>query len=155
MFDDSIWDTLEEGPFIIEIYANDTLGNLNNSYYLTLYKDTIAPDLVINSPENLTKWKEPPYIKVTSNDTHLDSIWYIVDSTKIILTNGLSERLCDCIWDELEGEQAFTIYFYANDTAGNINDTFYYTLYKDILPPRVFINSPTNQPISTCPLLLT
>ncbi|MFX0167686.1 MAG: hypothetical protein ACFE9V_20380, partial [Candidatus Hodarchaeota archaeon] len=42
-----IWDSLLEGPFQIYIYANDTFGHLNNSFILTIYKDTDPPDAPI------------------------------------------------------------------------------------------------------------
>ncbi|MHA2400183.1 MAG: DUF2341 domain-containing protein, partial [Promethearchaeota archaeon] len=39
----SIWESLPEGFFQIYFYANDTLGHLNDTSILTLYKDTISP----------------------------------------------------------------------------------------------------------------
>ncbi|GAJ05831.1 unnamed protein product, partial [marine sediment metagenome] len=39
----AIWNDLPQGIFTIEIFANDTLGYLNDSITLTFYKDTLAP----------------------------------------------------------------------------------------------------------------
>jgi len=39
----SIWNSLPEGFFQIYLFANDTLGHLNDTSILTLYKDTISP----------------------------------------------------------------------------------------------------------------
>ena len=46
------------------------------------------------------------------------------------------------LWEDLPNECEFRIFFYANDTAGNLNDTSILTLYKDCLPPRIFFNYP-------------
>ncbi|MFW9819462.1 MAG: hypothetical protein ACFFE5_07615, partial [Candidatus Thorarchaeota archaeon] len=43
----SIWNSLPEGFFQIFIYANDTLGHLNNSITLDFCKDTIVPNAPI------------------------------------------------------------------------------------------------------------
>jgi hypothetical protein len=40
----SIWDDLLEGSFQVFIFANDTLGHLNDTVILDLFKDTINPD---------------------------------------------------------------------------------------------------------------
>ncbi|MFX1233530.1 MAG: DUF2341 domain-containing protein [Promethearchaeota archaeon] len=42
--DVSIWNSLPQGTFQIRLYANDSIGHLNDSVLLMLYKDTIAPD---------------------------------------------------------------------------------------------------------------
>ena len=39
----SIWSILPEGEFHIFLYANDTVGNINDICKLTLHKDSIAP----------------------------------------------------------------------------------------------------------------
>ena len=42
-FSYSIWSILPEGEFHIFLYANDTVGNINDICKLTLHKDSIAP----------------------------------------------------------------------------------------------------------------
>ncbi|MBY9016487.1 MAG: hypothetical protein KGD68_12400 [Candidatus Lokiarchaeota archaeon] len=144
--DSSIWDSLpDEGLFTINFFANDSTGNINNTFTLSLYKDVVTPSLSIISPENNTYWNSIPDIQVTAFDTYFDSVWYVVSGTKIFLDNGISEPLDSSIWDSLPDEGQFTINFYANDSAGNINNTFSITLYKDIVAPRLIINSPLNQ----------
>ncbi len=48
----SIWDSLPEGSFQIFIYANDTIGHLNDTIVLMLCKDTISPNapILLNFP---------------------------------------------------------------------------------------------------------
>jgi hypothetical protein len=139
----SIWTGLGEGAFQIEIYANDTYGNVNNTYVLTLYKDTITPTLTINAPGNLTYWNSEPGINVSATDSNLDTIWYRVGVTNEILISGVEENLLNSIWISLP-EGSFQMEIFANDTAGNLNNTYTLTLYKDTLTPSVIINSPGN-----------
>ncbi len=51
--DTSIWNSLPDGEFNIYIYANDSIGYLNDLIILTLNKDTTAPSapLLINFPQ--------------------------------------------------------------------------------------------------------
>ncbi|MFX1309947.1 MAG: nitrous oxide reductase family maturation protein NosD, partial [Promethearchaeota archaeon] len=140
----SIWDGLGEGPFQLEIFANDTAGNLNDTYVLTLYKDTLSPSIVINSPANLTYWFTAPSISVTIYDDNFDSLWYRVDGTTEPLANNTAEFLLTSIWDGL-GEGPFQLEIFANDTFGHINNTYVLTLYKDTINPSIVINSPMNQ----------
>ncbi|MHA2184727.1 MAG: NosD domain-containing protein, partial [Promethearchaeota archaeon] len=142
LLDLTIWNGLPQGEFQIEIYANDSFGHLNSSYVITLYKDTVIPNLTVNLPLNGTYWKILPTINVTVLDTNFDSVWYKVGSTTIILENGISEAFDLVIWNSLLEEDEFSIYFYANDSAGNMNSIVMYTLYKDIRNPIITINYP-------------
>ena len=141
----SLWDIIpDETTFTIHFYANDTSGNVNDSYFLDLYKDVSDPTLTIDLPGEDTYWKSLPIIQATATDTNFDSVWYIVDGIKIILENGVAEVLNQSIWDGLMDEETFTIYFYANDSAGNINSLYSRTIYKDITDPTLTINLPTD-----------
>ncbi|MFX1391892.1 MAG: hypothetical protein ACFE9Z_17645, partial [Promethearchaeota archaeon] len=141
----SIWDSLlDESSFTIYFYANDSAGNVNSSIYLTLYKDIITPSILISSPGNNTYWNEPPDIQATVYDTYNDSVWCFIGGTKVMLINGVSKTLNSSIWDNIPDESSFTIYFYANDSAGNVNSSIYLTLYKDIIAPSISISSPGN-----------
>ncbi len=140
---DSIWISLQdEGQFEIRIYANDTFNHLNNIYTLTLYKDVITPTLIINTPLNNTYHKVRPNINVTVLDPYFHSLWYQVDSHIVFLTNNSNPQLTQNIWDGLPEEGAFTIYFYANDSAGNLNQLFMLDLNKDVRNPDIIINNP-------------
>ncbi|GAH42350.1 unnamed protein product, partial [marine sediment metagenome] len=143
--DSNIWNSLpNEGQFIINFFANDSAGNINNTYTLTLYKDVVTPFLSMNSPENNTYWNSIPDIQVTVSDTYFGSVWYNVGATKIMLDNGVSEPFDSSIWNSLPNEGLFTINFFANDSAGNLNDSIILTLYKDTVAPLVTVNLPLN-----------
>jgi len=139
----SIWDSLGEGPFNIEIFANDTFGYVNNSLIITLYKDLTPPTIVVTSPSNNTYFNSAPNMFLTATDVSFDSIWYTVGGTKIMLTNGISQPLDSNIWNGL-GQGEFQVYVFANDTAGNLNNTLMLTLLKDTLAPLVNVNLPYN-----------
>ncbi|MFX1499749.1 MAG: hypothetical protein ACFFDH_02150 [Promethearchaeota archaeon] len=142
-FDINIWNSLpDEGLFTIYFFANDSFGYLNNSFYLTIYKDKKNPELVVSLPYNNTYWSSQPEILVMVSDMYFDSVWYVVSGIKIILTNGSSEPLDSSIWDNLPDEGPFTIYFYANDSAGNINNSYSFILHKDISDPELSILFP-------------
>jgi hypothetical protein len=139
----SIWDGLpDEGAFEIQIYANDTFGHLNDNYILTLYKDVVAPTLIINSPLNNTFWNSIPFLNITAFDPNLDTLWYSVNNVNITLSNNTLQELNSSIWDNLPDEGDFTIYFYANDSVGNLNDLFRLDLNKDIRNPVLTIINP-------------
>jgi len=50
LLDQLIWNAIQEGAFTIELFANDTAGNLNNFYTLNLIKDISAPIVDIRNP---------------------------------------------------------------------------------------------------------
>ncbi|MHA2127051.1 MAG: hypothetical protein ACXABO_16875 [Promethearchaeota archaeon] len=142
----SIWDNLpEEGEFHVYFYANDSFGYKNDVIMLTLYKDILTPNLIINSPLNNTYWNLPPDIKVKVFDSYISTIWYRIGSTNVALLNNTSQPLDTSIWNSLPLEGEFIIYFYANDMAGNLNDFFNLRLYKDIRNPSVIINKPKSK----------
>jgi len=143
MLDAGIWNALPEGLYQIYIYANDTFGHLNNTFTLKLYKDTKAPIIEINSPNNNTYYDEPPTLRITAVDPNLDTIFYKIGNENIEITQSF--QLFDSIlWDNIEDGE-FQIQILANDTFGHINDSMILTLFKDTTPPKIIINSPLNQ----------
>jgi len=149
-FDSSIWNGLGEGPFTIEFYANDTFGEISLSLNLTLIKDTILPMITVNSPDNNTYYSTPPIMDFTISDFNHDTLWYIAMGTKVILSGVEAFDLS--IWDSL-GQGEFQIYIFANDSAGNLNDSIILTLFKDTLAPLVTINLPLNNTHwNACPI---
>ena len=105
--------------------------------------------MTIMLPENNTYWDTIPHIQVTATDTYLDTIWYKVGTITEELESGVSEPLSSSIWNSLADEQQFTIYFFTNDSADNVNDTFFLTLIKDIIAPRISFIYPDPQSNNT------
>ncbi|MFX0105325.1 MAG: hypothetical protein ACFE75_07535, partial [Candidatus Hodarchaeota archaeon] len=136
-----IWNSLDQGAFQINIYANDTLGNINSTYSLTLHKDTFSPKIIVNSPLNQTTWNTRPLLNVIALDPNLKNIYYRVNGGGyILLDNNTPTLFSNYIWENLE-EGEFNIQFFAEDMASNINTTLL-ILFKDTIPPDIMINSP-------------
>lgn len=135
-----IWNALPEGPFTIELFANDTTGDVNNSYTINLIKDISAPivDIVHPLPDAIYG-ASAPQITLTINDATLDSTWYFIVGTNFTFqftptlgTNVIT--INQAAWNSLS-EGNVTIIFYANDSLGRISfDSI--RLNKDL--PEVF-----------------
>jgi hypothetical protein len=140
LLDQLIWNSIAEGAFTIELFANDTAGNLNNFYTLNLIKDISAPIVDIRHPlPNAPYGIDAPIISLTINDATLNTTWYsivgtnyTIEFTAIIGINNIT--IDQDAWNSLsEGE--VTIIFYANDSLGRESSDSI-TLEKDL--PEVF-----------------
>ena len=140
-FDQTIWDNLPQGEFQVLIFANDSAGNLNDTYTLTLFKDTLGPILIINSPQNNTYWNSRPLLNVTAFDVNFDSIRYEVLSYSSFLTNNTEVLMDPFVWSQIP-EGTFILNIIAEDSLGNINNSVYITLIKDIYAPEINISLP-------------
>ncbi|MFW9770787.1 MAG: hypothetical protein ACFFEO_01270 [Candidatus Thorarchaeota archaeon] len=140
-FDAFIWDILDQGEFQVEIFANDTFGHINSDYYLILFKDTLAPKIIINSPLNQTYWNTRPILNITALDPNLISLYYKVNTYLVWLTNNTATLLSSPIWQGLaEGE--FKVQIFAIDDFGYINDSYTLTLFKDTIKPNITVDYP-------------
>ena len=150
--DQAIWNSLPNGTVMIRFYANDTLGNTD---YLEVVVriDIIAPSIDINSPNTneLHGQYSPSYDISIYDISGIDSMWYIlgnetVNTTKTIFTE-LSGNINQTKWNEM-GNGTVTIWFYANDTAGNL-DYSKVIVRKLLYEPIININFPTpNHPLN-------
>lgn len=115
-----IWDGLAEGPFVIEFFANDSIGNINNTYKYTITKDTVAPLLQVISPlENSVHSNIPPEFSLSVSDANLYLMWYTLnDQTEIHYINS-SGTIDQIAWNNLLNGN-ITITFVASDKAGNL-----------------------------------
>jgi parallel beta-helix repeat protein len=137
------WNTLLQGEYIVYIFANDTAGNINNSLTLTLYKDTQAPEIVINTPLNESYSSTPPFLNITVYDPNNQSLWFEFVGINYTIYNNTNQQLNVGDWNGL-AEGPYQVYIYANDTYGYLNDSLTLTLYKDLAPPSVYIHSLEN-----------
>ena len=127
-FDFFIWNNLPQGTFILDLFANDTLGNLNNLFQLNLSKDTIGPNITIILPnENQNVDRNAPFFELTLFDENdIDICWYAIDgdNTSIQFTGTIGridEDLWEYIWDNMTQGDIITIRFYSIDKLGNVN----------------------------------
>ena len=109
--------SLTEGSYKLTLYANDTVGQTNNTIqYFTI--DTTKPIITIDSPQNITYTTTNTIdLNYTLTETNPNECWYNLDGgTNITLTN------CDnTTITTTNGAHNVTVY--ANDTAGNLNQT--------------------------------
>ncbi|MHA1147218.1 MAG: hypothetical protein ACTSR8_03140 [Promethearchaeota archaeon] len=119
---------------------------LQENFTLLLYKDLHAPFITINSPLNNTYWNTPPLINLTVYEIFPSYIWYNVSSSldKKFLVNNSEITLESNFWVNLE-QGMFKISFFANDSAGKLNDSFKLVLYKDICAPNITIKNLVNE----------
>ena len=141
-FNSLAWGSVSNGTVTIYFYANDLVGN--EAFDSVLVRvDKNIPTITVNLPIDGTVIGTQPIINITINDVNVDSIWYRVGSTVIALplsANNTDQPLNILLWNALP-EGPFTIEFFANDTAGNLN-SLYVNLVKDISYPIVTIVHP-------------
>lgn len=124
-----------DGYWTINVYANDTYGHTSAIQSVMVLVDTISPLVTILSPGNLTlHTSNGVTFVVEAIDSHLDSIWYVVDGgTPVAFISNGSIFFTD-------GPHG--IRFFANDTAGNTNSSAILQLNVDTAAPTVTILSP-------------
>ncbi|MFW9941410.1 MAG: DUF2341 domain-containing protein [Candidatus Thorarchaeota archaeon] len=141
----AIWDNTEDGYVTLQFYANNSIGTTGFSD-VSIIKDVDAPKVTINNPYNNSYCNKAPIINVYSPDINLDSIWYEVNTSDVLLENNLNQQLDPSIWSSLpEGE--FYISIYSNDTLGHLNNTMILMLYKDTIKPDapILLDSPEGE----------
>lgn len=124
---------LTDGEHTVFVYANDTLNNTNQAN-ITFTVDTIPPNITIHSPANQIYSNETILINATAEDLHLESVWFIHNNETISIPSEVNFT---------EGQH--TVIIYANDSAGNINQTNV-TFSVDLNPP-VFIRNNVISPV--------
>ncbi|MFX0073894.1 MAG: hypothetical protein ACFE96_00520 [Candidatus Hermodarchaeota archaeon] len=152
-FNQAAWNAVSNGTLTIFFYAIDLVGN-EAFDSIVVRVDKITPTITVNLPVNDAVIGTQPTINITVEDTNVDSIWYRVGTTVIILplsANNTDVLLNILIWNALS-EGPFTIEFFANDTAGNLNSLYSVDLTKDIAAPTINIVHPLdNATYSTLP----
>jgi len=130
--------TWSEESHTVTVWANNT-GGFVGSNSISFEIDLTNPGITINSPSNgLATNDDSLNVTYTVLDTNLASCWYNDN-------NGENSTLTNCnnitsvTWDE--GEH--TVNIYANDSAGNNNQTSV-TFTIDSVSPNVSIIHPIN-----------
>jgi parallel beta-helix repeat protein len=115
----TLWDTVSNGTVTWTFYANDTAGNIGFAE-VTIRKDTNAPIITINNPQNsYVIGATAPNFAISIDELNLDETWYSLNGGNNITFTGLTGAINQALWDALS-EGNVIIRFYANDTAGNI-----------------------------------
>ena len=117
-----------DGAQYLLLWINDTLGNMNYTYYTYTVDDTL-PVFVSVDPENGSYVSSRSNITVVLSDVNGMSVsWYNNGSANITFDSSYSFNPG---WSADGGKD---LYVWANDTAGNVNETLYYFVVDDSSP---------------------
>lgn len=125
-----IWNSLPQGLFFINFFANGTTGEIIERFVYILIKDTIPPRITKcsadESPHPRTCYERPTLAWIVK-DANLNSTWftlnnqtkkyYFIEAGEYIL-DETEHKLDTSIWESLPNGEV-TITFGANDKAGN------------------------------------
>ncbi|MDP3699015.1 MAG: Ig-like domain-containing protein, partial [Nanoarchaeota archaeon] len=153
--------TLAEGRQGVRIIANDTVNNVNDTYFMNFTVDFTSPNVTINSINANTLFNASNYSvrsgNVTFNASAFDTL---TDINKLFfwLDNGTGNDInitginnsgqwtisynVSTLAEEKQGVRII-----ANDTVNNINDTYFMNFTVDFTSPNVtrnFLNNPVN-----------
>jgi len=145
-----IWNSLPEGPFLIEFFANDSIGNVNDTCKYLLTKDTIPPSINIISPKNNTICEATYcHFNISVSEANLDLTWYTVNESPekfYFDMEVISDRYIKG-WDFYYPPGNVSITFGAKDKAGN-------TAYQDVVVIKNSSNKTTPPKIDGYEILI-
>mgnify|MGYP001169426471 CR=1 FL=1 len=134
---------LSEGEHNITVYANDTLGNLNNEIFNTITVDNVVPSVVILSPSNNINVSEDVNITVTAMDTvgiQAATVWNGSGWSSLSLIEGsINNGNWSIVINTIalsDGLINFTIN--ATDFNGNFNDSEYVNVTVDNTNAKIY-----------------
>ncbi len=126
--DQTLWNTAANGSIIVRFWANNSNGETLAERFL--YKDILAPNLVIVNPGNFSLHKKTERdFDYNVQEFNLDKMWYSIEGVgryEFTQNGSFDQAAWDAAWEATSDGNTFTIRFYANDTVGNIK-------YVDIL----------------------
>jgi subtilisin family serine protease len=105
--------TFDEGDHVLHAWANDTAGNINYTN-VSFFIDSLAPEIIINTPLNISYNYSQNLLNITAYDVNLDSVWFNF--------NGSNVSYEESVYVDFD-EGDHVLHAWANDTAGNINYT--------------------------------
>ncbi len=135
--DANIWDYFNDGQLNITFFANDTAGNINSSTIL-IYKDTLSPQLMINTPYHYQLFgNDAPDFDLLLDDANPDTLWYTLnDNTTLHYSSNSSGAIDKAGWNACSNGTV-RIRFYFQDVAGGIVSKEV-RVRKDTEPPHMY-----------------
>jgi len=119
MIDQAAWDVLPDGYITITFYVEDKADQVVSDG-VVIIKDTEAPIIVINSPEEEDVFRtNAPSFDLTVTELNLEEISYSLDGGVTIFTAGATGTIDQEAWAALPIGMV-TITFYAEDAAGHL-----------------------------------
>jgi len=123
--------TWNEGWNNIKLFVQDSFGNKNSST-VNFLVDTIPPYVAFNSPASIGYNTNNILIDI-SNSSDVQSVWWSENGSSFVYTLPTINWFSDGV---------HTIFAYANDSLGNLNETNI-TFSIDTIPPAI-INTSAN-----------
>lgn len=123
-----------DGTYTITIFANDTFG-LKTSDSLSFSVDSILPDIAIASPQNISYNINSILVHFAYIENNKDSVWWYNGTNNVTFEWWASPSN----YNFAEGTHILIVY--ANDTAGNLNQTNV-TFYVDTISPSLNLVHP-------------
>jgi len=112
------WQAFANGSVQIKFYASDLAGNIGFKN-ITIWKDSIDPVVVINSPDYGDKYAElTPLYSISITEPNILHIWYTLDGEVFNITK-LEGSIDKDAWKDLKNGE-ITISFFVRDKGGNI-----------------------------------
>lgn len=143
-----IWDSLLDGTFVIEFFANDSIGNINDKFKHTITKDTIAPLLQVISPLESTIFTSGPMgFELSITEPNIDLVWYTINNQETrYYFEGLNGTVDSTAWNSLPNGNV-NITFGVSDKAGNIT-------FKSITVKKQYLEIPSYNLLVVLSILL-
>ncbi len=137
---------LSNGDYYFNATVNDTVGNVNITETRIVTLDTVEPLVVIESPLNQTYLNATVLVNLTTSDTGsgVDSKWFFNGTANVTYTSEV-----EVVYEDRQN----TLFAYANDSAGNVNETLV-LFVVDTIEPYVAFVSPLNQTYNDAEVLI-
>ncbi len=137
------WEKIgSSGPVSITFYVQNTGGIINSSTVI-INKDIDGPSITINSPSiNQFIGLQAPNFDINIPDPTLDEMWYNLDGGDNYTISTFTGQIDQSEWEKFTTSGSITLYFFANDSLGNIGSASV-IIQKDTILPIIMINSPT------------
>jgi len=142
IIDPTLWSSFGNGTLTLSFYANNTAGN-SAIKSITIQKDLINPQLTIITPVAYQLYgKNALSFDIIINEANLESTWYSLNGSSYNFFTGTAGTIEQSVWDAF-GNGTLSLFFYANDSGGNLAFTNI-TIRKDIIDPTIEINLPAS-----------
>ena len=114
---------IADGDYTARFYANDTLSHLNNSETIVFGIDTVFPSLTLTEPNGTKLSRTNIPLNFSASDSKLDSCLFNIYQGASIHKSNNSINCSEQTIFNVDAVGSFTINFYINDSAGNVNST--------------------------------
>ncbi len=137
--------SMAQGSHNIRFYANDTVGNMNQSA-LVYFTVDVTPTLTIQSPTSTTYATASVWFNITGSETLNWSAYSLDGAANVTMVNSSGN------WNRQNASMAdgsHNVKFYANDSSGNMGNSSTISFSVDTIFPSIGFTSPTGTNATT------